>query len=88
MGADDEDCCRLAAATSNPAIHGRTSGLPSNTQGGSRVRELRMLGSVRGRSAMGIPTAIQDTIFLSSRYVSHSATKAAQSHVEALVSIV
>jgi hypothetical protein len=29
--------------------------LPSTTQGGSRVRELRMLGSVRGASSNGRP---------------------------------
>jgi hypothetical protein len=29
--------------------------LPSNTQGGSRVRELRMLGSVRGVLSNGRP---------------------------------
>src|SRR5437763_13538994 len=34
---------------------------PSNTQGGSRVPELGPLGSVRGRSVMGVPTAISET---------------------------
>src|SRR4051812_3480993 len=32
---------------------------PSDTQGGSRVPELGPLGSVRGRSVMGVPTAIE-----------------------------
>jgi hypothetical protein len=31
---------------------------PSLTQGGSRMRESRLYGSVRGRSAMSVPTAI------------------------------
>jgi len=42
---------KIAAAWLPPPesfIHGRTGALPSNTRGGSRVRELRMLGSVRG----------------------------------------
>src|SRR3954451_21324979 len=37
---------------------GRVIASPSDTQGGSRVPELGPLGSVRGRSVMGVPTAI------------------------------
>ena len=50
---------RMAKLAANPAsfILGRASGLPSSTQGRSRVREFRSHGSVRGRSVMGVPTA-------------------------------
>ncbi len=40
-------------------ILGRVNASPSNTRGGSRVPELGPLGSVRGRSAMSVPTAIR-----------------------------
>src|ERR1700745_3799276 len=36
-------------------IPGRTRGLPSDTQGGSRMREFRTYGSVRGASGNGRP---------------------------------
>src|SRR5271165_4390138 len=39
-------------------ILGRANASPSNTQGGSPVRESRPPESVRGRSVMGVPTAI------------------------------
>ena len=39
-------------------IPGRKSASPSHTQGGSRMPELGTYGSVRGRSAMSVPTAI------------------------------
>ncbi len=34
--------------------------LPSHTQGGSRMRESRLYGSVRGRAVMRVPTAIRN----------------------------
>src|SRR6185503_18809724 len=41
---------------------GRISGLPSNTQGGSRMREFRTYGSVRGAFGNGRPYRDQ-TVF-------------------------
>jgi len=41
-----------------PSIHGLKYASPLRTQGGSRMRESRTYGSVRGRSAMSVPTAI------------------------------
>src|ERR1700690_1824750 len=39
-------------------IHGLAYASPLNTQGGRRMRESRLYGSLRGRSEMSVPTAI------------------------------
>jgi hypothetical protein len=43
-------------------IRGLKSALALSTRGGSRVPELGTLGSVRGRSAMSVPTAISGLV--------------------------
>jgi hypothetical protein len=45
-----------------PFIHGRTCVLPSHTQGGSRVREFRSRGSVRGAVGNGRPLYVADCL--------------------------
>ena len=53
---------KIAAAWLPPPesfIHGQRSGVPSNTQGGSPVRKLRTLGSVRGAPSNGCPYRVR-----------------------------
>ena len=48
MGADDDSWLTTGSRNRESFTLGPASALPSNTQGGSRMRESRTYGSVRG----------------------------------------